>query len=245
MRGSDHRLRAAAARNQEFDDLGLAAGIERAAGLIEQQYFRIENQHGRQSHALLFAARQPMRRAIFQVRDAHRFQGLFDTRPDFLSGPTELQGSEGQLIENAGIEQLDFRILKDQSYAPAESKKELLVLQPRFGKRLSKERNLSLLRKVESGEQAQQSGFARPVCAQQRDSLAAAHLHGEPLQRRYLVIAVGNLANLESQFGHRPSHTTIQAVPTKAASRSQSPARIRNSSSRRISPRKPRACMAV
>jgi len=53
----NHRFRAVTAGNQEIDDAGLAAGIERAAGLIEQQHFRIEHQNGCQGHALLLAPR--------------------------------------------------------------------------------------------------------------------------------------------------------------------------------------------
>ena len=69
-------LRAFAAGDQKIDDARLAAGVERPAGLVEQQHFRIENQHGRQRHALLLAARKAMRRAILQVRDVHGVQHL-------------------------------------------------------------------------------------------------------------------------------------------------------------------------
>ena len=129
----NHRLGAVAARNQKIDDTGLAAGIQRAAGLIQQQHFRIEDQDRRQRHALLLTARQPVRRAILQVRDIHGTQHLFDAFADLVRRPAKLQRAECQFIEDAGIEQLHVRILKNQTHAPAEAEEELFVLQTLFG----------------------------------------------------------------------------------------------------------------
>ena len=45
MSGRDHRLAPTTATHQEIDHLALAFGIKRGGGLVQQQDFRIEDEH--------------------------------------------------------------------------------------------------------------------------------------------------------------------------------------------------------
>ena len=67
--GGDYGLAAIAPADQQIDNLTLAFRIERRGGFVQQQYFGIEHQHGSQRHAFFFAAGEPVRRAILQMRD--------------------------------------------------------------------------------------------------------------------------------------------------------------------------------
>ena len=60
----DYGLPPAAATYQEVNHLAFTFGIKRGRGLVEQQDFRIQDQHRGQCDPLFFSRRQMMRRAI-------------------------------------------------------------------------------------------------------------------------------------------------------------------------------------
>ncbi len=55
VRRRDHSLRAAPETNQEIDDLARTLGVESGSGLVKQQHFRIQHQHGGKRDVLLLS----------------------------------------------------------------------------------------------------------------------------------------------------------------------------------------------
>ena len=100
VRRRNYRLAAAAPTDQQIDDLALAARIERCRGLIEKQHRRVQHQYARQRHALLFSTRQPVRNAIFQMKDAQPVENLVHPLAYLGLRPAKLQGAECHLIEH-------------------------------------------------------------------------------------------------------------------------------------------------
>jgi len=137
--GRDHSPVSIAPGDQHIDDLALASWIEPRGRLIQQQDFRIEHQHRRQSDALFLATRETMRRPPLQVPNFHQIERFGDAPDDFLFGHAELQGPKRDLIEDRGIEELNVGILKNKSNPAAKIEGESVVLELAPMKRLAME----------------------------------------------------------------------------------------------------------
>ena len=87
MSGGDHGFFAAAPGDQEVEDAGGAARVERGGGLIEQKDFGIQHDRRGDGDALLFPSGEAMRRAIPEVRDIQADEGGFHGFADFVFRP--------------------------------------------------------------------------------------------------------------------------------------------------------------
>ena len=129
MGGDDDGLGATAPGDQEIDDLAFAARIEGGGGFVEEKNFGVENHNGGDGDALLFAAGEAVRGAVAQVGDVEGGKCGFNSFADARFGPAELQGTEGEFVEDGGIEELDVGILEDQADAAAEGIGEARILE--------------------------------------------------------------------------------------------------------------------
>src|SRR5436305_820397 len=98
LRCHNHRLRAPAPPDEEINQAVLALRVERGCRLVEQQHFRVEDEHRCERDTLLLAARKTMRRAVFQVRDSHQLKSLRHAPPNLSLRPTQLQRAESNLV---------------------------------------------------------------------------------------------------------------------------------------------------
>src|SRR5205085_2337429 len=105
----------------------------------------IEDEHGRQRYPFLLSSREAVRRAVAEMGDAHVLEGVLHAFADLRFWPAELERTEGDFIEDAGIEQLHVGVLKDQSHASTETEKELVIAQAPLGQFLAEEGDLAAL----------------------------------------------------------------------------------------------------
>ena len=113
VRGGDTRSSRRFSRSQQSDNLGLAEGIERRAGLVQKQHLRIGDQYRSQRNAFLLSpeSRCGARSCKWPIpMDSSALHPIANLR----LRPAQLQRSKGHFIEDAGIEKLDIGILKDK-----------------------------------------------------------------------------------------------------------------------------------
>ena len=177
-------------------------GSSSGSRFVQQQDFRIENEHRRQRDPLLLAARQSMRRAVLEMRDREFLERGVDALANFIFCPAELQRPEGELVEHGRTEELHVGVLKHQADAATEGEGGLVVLHPRFRQNFAEGRNLSAIGEMKPVQQQQQCRLARAVGAQQRNALSLLDRQAEALQGGRVLIGVMNVDDFERR-GHR------------------------------------------
>ena len=85
VRRGNHRFPGAPLFDEEIHQPRLAARIEAGRRLIHEPHVGIQTQHRSQRHALLFAARQAVRRPIAQLLNPQSGQGSLHARQDLLA----------------------------------------------------------------------------------------------------------------------------------------------------------------
>lgn len=96
----------------QFNQPDAGAWIQTGGGLIHHQDIRRSRQYGRDGHRPFFTLGQPVRRAVFQVRRPHSFEGLHDRLLQFLLFKTQVHRSEGHVLKNRGHEKLIVGVLE-------------------------------------------------------------------------------------------------------------------------------------
>ena len=114
-----------------FDHEITAPRIEARGRFVEQKHIRFRDHDAGQRDALFFSLRQPVRRALGEMGESHRFQESNHLRADFIVRPAQLQGRKSQLVEDPGIEKLHVRVLKNESDAAAKIESERLIVELR------------------------------------------------------------------------------------------------------------------
>lgn len=99
----------------EIDEYPLAPRVEAGCWFVKQQDRWFEGEHRGNSGALFLAAREFERRPVSQVQDIHLDKCSFDAGPYFAQGKAELKRSESNIITNGGGEELDIRVLEDET----------------------------------------------------------------------------------------------------------------------------------
>ncbi len=244
MGGGDHGFAAIAPADEEVYDLALAAGVERSCRFVEQEHFGIEDQHGGESYAFLFAAGKAVRGPGAEVGNLHQIHGFVDTAGDFRLRKAKLEGREGYFVEDGGIEELDIGILEDEADAAAEVEGKVIIFEALLVDRLAVKGDGSGLGELQAVQQPEQGGFTGAVRAEERKAFATFHEEGNAVERGYGFVAPCYGGDLKNRFCHRPHHPAATAIETKKVSQSQSEACVRNSCMMWTSPRKPRDCMA-
>ncbi len=156
VRAGNHGLDSSAQAHKKIHGLACTARIECRRRLIQQQNLGIENEYGRQRHALLLPRREMMRRAIPQMRDLHHFQDLLHLGANILPRPFHLQRPKGNFVKHGRREELDVRVLKDKSHAAAEGVSKLRILKTFLGESFTAESDAALFGKSEAIQHSQQ-----------------------------------------------------------------------------------------
>ena len=134
------------------------------------------------------------------MSDTHELQRFCYPGQYFFLRPLQLQGREGDLIEDGGIEKLHIRVLEDQRHPGAKGKREAIVCEVFRRQGLSGEADYALRGKTQTVQKAQQRGLARTVRAHQCDALASAISRESPRSAE-----------------HRRNHSSRRAAQTEAA----------------------------
>jgi len=124
-------------------------------------------------------------------------QNFVHTVADVGFRPAQLQGAEGYLIEDGGIEQLHVGILEHQANAATESQSEGVVEEMFFGDFVAAEPDGAGLAEDQSVQQAEQRGFAGSVGAQQCDAAAWRNVEGQVVDGGDAFVLVGEVLDLE------------------------------------------------
>ena len=160
---------------------------------------------------------------------------------DLVLGQAELQRPEGQLVEDAGTEQLHVGVLEDEADARAEVAAERRVLERLLRERRAEGEDLSLRREDEAVEHLEQRGLAGAVGADDGDVLPGLDREVDPGERRSAgAIRVADRAQDEVRRRHGPAIRSAASATahsaTLAVSHSQSPGPTRSRRSDGIAP---------
>src|SRR5271156_1433870 len=133
------------------------------------------------------------------MSDTHELQRFRYRGQYFFLRPLQLQGREGDFVEDGGIEELYVRILEDQRHPGAKGKREAIVGQVFRRQGLSGEADYALRGKTQTVQKAQQRGLARAVRAHQCDALAFRHLERKSAERGNTVVIIAHVAQLKQR----------------------------------------------
>src|SRR6266566_338337 len=110
--GQQHRRAALAGEPQGQLDQRLGGlGVELRRRLVEEQQLRLERQRRSDAHALQLTARQLSYEPPGQVLCADQGEGIERTRLDLPRGRTDVLQAEGDLVEDAGEDDLILGVL--------------------------------------------------------------------------------------------------------------------------------------
>ena len=98
----------------------LAARVEGVGRLVEQQDVWLHGDDRGDGDALLLAARERVRRPVEELLDAQVLGHVAHAAADLVLRQAELQRPEGELVEDAGAEQLHVGVLEDEADPGAE-----------------------------------------------------------------------------------------------------------------------------
>jgi hypothetical protein len=129
-----------------------------------------------------------VRRTVFQLPDPHELHGLANSLQNFFSRPLQLEGTERNLVEDCGVEDLNVGILKYERDLSAESQSESISLQALRFQLVTEESNRTRRREAQSIEQAKQSRFSRPVGTHDCDALPSSDRQRDIAQRDDAVV---------------------------------------------------------
>ena len=175
---------------QHVEHGGLAGGVQAGGRLIEHQHLRPHRQHRRDGNALLLAARQQQRRTIPILGKPDRVQRPGHPLLDFSGRDAQILAAERDLILDAHLHDLAFRILEDQADGACQIGHVVL-----FGV-LAENRHVAA--KHAAGDMGHQSverhaegRFPCADAAKQGHELPALDLEVDPLENRNRLIALG------------------------------------------------------
>lgn len=174
-----------AQRKQQFDDARAGAGIQIAGRLIGEQDTWGRREGARERHPLLFAAGELARivaGALMQANSGERRIGALLSRAQALTG--QLQRQQHILARGQGWQQL--KILEHKAYPTLAQGGATVLIEP--AERLTAQPDLAAARAVESGEQPEQGGFARPRRAQNRHRLARRDIQIQSAQNTQVAL---------------------------------------------------------
>src|SRR6266849_1270812 len=106
------------------------------------------------------------------MHDLHLLEHFSDASENLILGPVQLQRSESNFIEHGWIEQLNVGILEDERHAASEVEFSFLGLQQIFSQGPTAKVDAAFLRKIESIQDAEQSGFSRAIRSEESNPLA-------------------------------------------------------------------------
>ncbi len=230
VRGHHHRAALALPLVEHVEQPDLAARVERAGRLVEQQHARVHGDDGGDGDALLLAARERVRRAVEELVDAQVVRDLGDEALDLVPRQAELQRPEGELVADVGAEQLDVRILEHEPHPGAEVAAVGGVLERVLGERRAEGEDLPGAGEDEPVEHLEERGLAGAVGSDDRHVLAGQDREVDPGERgRSRPVLVADAAQDEVGRG-------AHAVPRPAASASAQIARLAASHAQSAAP---------
>ena len=165
MRGHDHGATLPLPLVEDVEQPDLAARVECAGRLVQEQDARLHGDDGGDRDALLLAAGQGVGRPVQQLVDAQVGGDVGDEALDLVPGEAELQGAEGELVAHVGAEELHVGVLEDEADAGAEVAAERRVLERLLGERSAEGLDVAGAREDQSVEHLEQRRLARPVRA--------------------------------------------------------------------------------
>ena len=136
-------------------------GSSAGGRLVEQQHLGIHHEHAGQRDALLLAARQALRHAVPEVRDAQSLERLVDAlaRPRLRSQPS-CSGPNATSSKTVGLNSCTSGFWKTSPTRAAEGVGERVVGEARLGQRLAR----GTARRPRRGSRARRAGAAAWTC---------------------------------------------------------------------------------
>src|SRR5690606_35494253 len=152
-------------------------GIERAEGLVEQQYARFDGERPRQGDALALAAGELVRIAVAKPRQLHEIEQLRGSPPDLA--PREAVASapdrqaEADIVEHVHMAEQRI-VLEDEA--------DIAFLDRTQRRVAAAEPDAAGIGTLQSGDQAQQGGLAGAGRAEQGDQFARTDVERHVMQ---------------------------------------------------------------
>ncbi len=166
-------------------------GVEGGERLVEQQDFGLVDERPRQRHPLRFAAAQPARVGVFESPQVHDLQQLLHPLRDFRLRHFADAGADGDVVVDGHVRKQGV-VLEDEPHRPP--------LHGQMPHLLSGDIDFPLVRRFETGEDAQQGGFAAAAAAEQDEAFPRLDLQRQAAEHRFAVEGFG--------YGFEPDHWT-------------------------------------
>ena len=166
--------------------------VEPVGGLVEQQHLGVHRKHRAQGHQALLAGGQAMGDPIGETREPEQVQDPLRVRPSLIRAAPQVEGTEGEVFEHRGTEQLVVRVLEQEADPGAHL--EEVRLRP---SRPAECQDLTPIRDPQSHQEMQQGGLAGPVGSDQGHPLPAPQAQVDPRQDGSAPIAETDTAKLQ------------------------------------------------
>ena len=148
--------------------------VERGQRLVEQQHLRTARQRARQRHALLLAAGELIRLALLHAVELDQRNHLGDAGGDLCARHAGALQAEGDVVPHRQMRKQ--RVVLEHHVDRAQMRRHLRDV-------LAAEQDAALVRRLETGEHAQQRGLAAAARAEQRKKLPGADIQRQPVHR--------------------------------------------------------------
>ena len=201
-------------RAQDAGELASRGRVEVRRRLVQHEDLRAHGQHGRDRDPAALAEGEVVRRAVGEVGDAHRAQGLHDPRVELGAAQPEVGRPERHVVAHGGHEQLVVGVLEDDA-DPASH-----LEQVRAGDRQPRDGDASRAGREDAVEVQHQGRLARAVGAEQGDPLPRVHVQVDPEQCLVAArVGVGDAADVEDGHAHPTRTPTVTTAATSAGER--------------------------